>query len=496
MNYDVIIIGSGLGGLVCGAILASEGNHVCVLEKNQHAGGNLQTFERDGHRFETGLHYIGSMDPGQPLHQFFKYLGIADRLKLRRLETNGYDRLTFSEEKEVYYHNQGWEEFEEGLIGHFPGDMLAIKEYASRVRQTIRSIPLYDLEHAENLRLSPENLEGCAMGTISSLTDNIRLRSVLAGANAVYHGAARRTPWYLHSCVRNSLVSSSWRPENGSDQISEELVRVIRQNSGTVSTDAEVTRFRTAKGRVQAVELKDGSIIEGWQFISNIHPSVTLQMVDPSMFRSGYRKQIANLENTPGFFSIYMILNEGSLPYQNFNHFHYSSDDYFRDELPESAWPQTYLLYTPAHGEKNGYATIASVLSFMPFSQVSRWARLKPEERGQSYQDFKEERAEKLLKEAEKRYPGLRQNILKYYVSTPLTFQDYTGTKEGSAYGVLKDCHHPMESIISTRTRVPNLYLTGQNLNIHGVLGTTISAVLTCTEIIGFKELITKIVRA
>jgi all-trans-retinol 13,14-reductase len=261
-------------------------------------------------------------------------------------------------------------------------------------------------------------------------------------------------------------------------------------------TDCEVIRLKTAKGRIQAAELKDGRCLEAWQFISNVHPSVTLKMVDPGMFRSGFRNRIEQLENTPGFFSVYMVMKEKSLPYQNYNHFHYSSDDYFRDDIPDRTWPQTYLLYTPAHGDLEGFATIASVLSFMPFSQVSPWAHLKPEERGQSYQDFKAERAEKLLAEVEKRYPGLKQNILSYYVSTPLTFQDYTGTKDGSAYGILKDCNHPAASIVSPRTRIPNLFLTGQNLNVHGVLGTTISAVLTCTELTGFRELVTKIVRA
>ncbi|MCU0371377.1 MAG: NAD(P)-binding protein, partial [Bacteroidales bacterium] len=95
MKYDFIIIGSGIGGLVSGIILAREGHSVCILEKNHHAGGNLQAFERDGHKFSTGLHYIGSMGEGQTLHRFFKYLGILPDLHLRQLDKNGYDLITF-----------------------------------------------------------------------------------------------------------------------------------------------------------------------------------------------------------------------------------------------------------------------------------------------------------------------------------------------------------------------------------------------------------------
>ena len=121
---------------------------------------------------------------------------------------------------------------------------------------------------------------------------------------------------------------------------------------------------------------------------------------------------------------------------------------------------------------------------------------MNPSERGPEYQEFKQEMTEKLLNEVEKRYPGLKENIVNHYVSTPLTFQDYTGTKDGSAYGILKDCSHPARSILSPRTKIPNLFLTGQNLNIHGVLGTTIGALLTTSQFIGFRELVNKILNA
>jgi all-trans-retinol 13,14-reductase len=75
-KYDIVIIGSGLGGLLCGAILSKEGFQVCVVEKTKAVGGNLQSFERDGIVFNTGLHYFGSADKGQFIYQLFHYLGI------------------------------------------------------------------------------------------------------------------------------------------------------------------------------------------------------------------------------------------------------------------------------------------------------------------------------------------------------------------------------------------------------------------------------------
>lgn len=80
-KYDVVIVGSGLGGLVSAIILAKEGKKVCVLEKNQQFGGNLQTFARDKQIFDTGIHYIGALDKGQNLYKYFSYIGIMEDRK-------------------------------------------------------------------------------------------------------------------------------------------------------------------------------------------------------------------------------------------------------------------------------------------------------------------------------------------------------------------------------------------------------------------------------
>ncbi len=66
-----VIIGSGLGGLSCGCILAKNGYEVTVLEKDRQIGGCLQCFHRGDTVFDTGMHYIGSAEPGQVLHTIY-----------------------------------------------------------------------------------------------------------------------------------------------------------------------------------------------------------------------------------------------------------------------------------------------------------------------------------------------------------------------------------------------------------------------------------------
>ncbi len=496
MEFDFVIIGSGIGGLVSGIILAKEGHSVCILEKNHHAGGNLMAFERDGHKFSTGLHYIGSMEEGQTLHRFFNYLGIIPTLKLKQLDKDGFDRITFGEENTEYRLAQGWENFRESMKMQFPEEHSAIDHYVRTVHESIKSIPLYDLETAESFNLDLSKLNRCTMSYLAGITKNPRLQHVLAGGNSVYHGAARRTPLYMHSCNRNSFVSSAWKVTGGSDHITDVLLQRLSYFGGKVVTDAEVTGFSVSGNKIDAVVLKDGTKIEGKTFISNLHPATTLKLKGLENIRSGYRQRIEGLENSAGFFTVYLVFKENFFPYLNHNLFHYYSDDYFSDHHTDETWPHSYVVYTPFYEEGRKFTRTASIISFMKTEECSKWIDLPHDQRGQDYYDFRDMKAERLLDIVEKRYPGIRNGIEKYYVSTPVTFKDFTGSPGGSGYGILKDCKDPIRSIVLPKTKIPNLFLTGQNLNIHGILGTTTSAFITCSEFIGFKTLVNKIINA
>lgn len=89
----------------------------------------------------------------------------------------------------------------------------------------------------------------------------------------------------------------------------------------------------------------------------------------------------------------------------------------------------------------------------------------------------------------EKKIPGLRRAIQKVYASSPLSYRDYIGSFEGNMYGYMKNSDNPLKTMVSPRTKIDNLFLTGQSVNMHGILGVTIGAFNTCAEILG-KEII------
>ena len=137
-------------------------------------------------------------------------------------------------------------------------------------------------------------------------------------------------------------------------------------------------------------------------------------------------------------------------------------------------------------------------MTYMRYEDVARWedtfnTDTQSNERCEDYQTYKQQKAERLLDVVEKKFPNIRECIQSYYVATPLTYRDYQGTTDGSMYGIAKDYRNTFRSFIATRTRIPNLYLAGQNLNLHGILGVTISSLTTCGELIDINMLLEKI---
>lgn len=497
-NYDVVIIGSGLGGLTCGAILSKNGFKVCVLEKNKQIGGCLQTFSRDKTVFDSGVHYVGGLEPGQNLYQIFRYLGIMDKLNLKRLDMDCFDRVAFHDDPREYKMAQGYEPFIQGLLKDFPGEEKALREYCNMLQHICGKFPLYNLRMG-GFEEKESVLSIDAAAYINGLSSNRRLTQVLAANNPLYAGVEGKTPMYVHALVLNSYIESSWKCVNGGSQIGKWLARGILENGGTILKHHEVKRIVAEGKDVQYVETARGERFTGKQFISNVHPSNTLDMLDSDVIRQAYRSRIKALENSNSTLMVNAVLKPGMFPHMNYNYYYHGVDSVWGGHAyTDETWPTGYAMFISPEADDHRFANALSIMAYMNIREVEQWKDTfntvsREADRGEDYEAFKKEKAEKLLDMVEKRFPVLRQCIQSYYVATPLSFRDYIGTEDGSMYGVLKDCTDPLRTFISARTKLSNLYLTGQNLNMHGILGVSMSAVVTCAELLDFEKLLHEI---
>lgn len=142
------------------------------------------------------------------------------------------------------------------------------------------------------------------------------------------------------------------------------------------------------------------------------------------------------------------------------------------------------------------YAESGVVLSYMSIHDLKKWENTFIGHRGADYEAFKQYKAEKLIEELNRDFPGIRNNIEHIYTSTPLTYRDYTGTEGGSMYGIAKDITAGVSCRVPQRTKVPNVLLTGQNINSHGMLGVLVGTIVTCSELLTAETIYRQIVEA
>ncbi|WP_299887227.1 NAD(P)/FAD-dependent oxidoreductase [uncultured Lacinutrix sp.] len=499
--YDVVIVGSGLGGFVSAIILAKEGLSVCVLEKNNQYGGNLQTFVRNKTIFDTGVHYIGGLEPGQNLYHYFNYIEIMEDLPLHKLDDDGFDIITFDDDEKEYKHAMGYDNFIKALIKDFPEEENAIRIYCAKVQEICNKFPLYSLKKGEAYFGDKDAFELPIKQYLEDITDNAKLRAVLGGTNTLYAGDEYKTPFYVHALAINSYIESSFRCINGGSQMTKLLVKKLKKYGGEIYKHQEVVDFTfNDEGKIASVKTKKGDEFFGNLFISNIEPKTTLKMVGEKRFKKPYVSRVEKIETTIAPFSLYLVLKKDSFKYQNKNYYHFKDHNriWAAQDYTQESWPEGYMLSMGINKNHNGYGDNLTAMTYMHYDEVEQWEDTfntvaHKNDRGQTYDEFKSEKAEKFIVEIEKKFPNIRECIEEVYTSTPLSYRDYIGSHRGAMYGYAKDAGKPLYSHLSPKTKVKNLFFTGQSINMHGILGVTISAVITCAEIIDKEYLIDKI---
>jgi len=453
---------------------------------------------RDRVIFDSGVHYVGGLAPGQNLYQMFKYLGIMDKLKLKRLDEDGFDRIEFAGDPQVYQYGQGYERFREGLIAAFPEEADTIRRYCEAILETCEKFPLYNLRAGSSFeKLSLLELDTKTF--VEGLTPNKKLQEVLVATNLLYAGQPYRTPFYVHALIMNHYIESSYRFIDGGSQIARYLYKEIVARDGVFFKRVNVVKMVEEEGMVRYAEAADGRRFYGKLFISNVHPHNTMKMLQSDLIKKAYRNRLESLENSMSAFTVNLVLKKHTFKYRNFNYYYMAEDNsWCGPNYTAENWPRLYAMYWSPSSRDPEYADGVTLIAHMHFKDVAPWANsyntvTEEEYRGEGYEEFKRKHAERLISFVSEKYPELPDAIASYYASTPLTMRDYMGTDDGSIYGVVKDVKEPLKTSISVRTKLPNLLLTGQNVNLHGILGVTVSAVLTCAEVIGMKELIEKI---
>ncbi len=462
--YDTIIIGSGLGGLECGVLLSKAGHKVLILEQGTQPGGCLQSYHRREHAYDTGFHYVGGLAEGQSLHDAFHCLGLLD-LPWQKLDADAFDIVTIAGKS--FRLAEGYDNFVNQLAESFPNERQGLEDYARRLKNT-----------------DSMDVEMSAWEYLNTTFHDELLINILSGTCLKMELRKESLPLFTFLHANSGYIESSWRLRGDGNLIVTRLIEQIKQAGGNVICNAKVISL-TGKDKIEKAICADGREFEADTFISDIHPAITCDLLkDTGMLKKSYIHRMQRTENTFGMFTVSLLYNSGVIPYFNHNHYIYRQPnvwDFYEHQQTEIGG---VMVSCRVPEDESDFARQIDILTPMPLDMLEAWKDTAIGHRGDAYKQLKENFADRCIELAAEQLPTIK-NYTERYTSTPLSWRDYTLTPNGTAYGMRKDYRNSASALLSPRTPVANLLMTGQSLMLHGIHGTTMTAFLTCEEVLG-----------
>ena len=491
-QYDIVIVGSGLGGLACGVMLAKEGMKVCVVEQGALFGGCLQSFRRAGHTIDTGMHYLGSMERGQIMDQYLRYFGVRDKIDTLPLD-NAFDHLTLGSHG-TFVLRQSYDSFYDELAARFPHERKGLRRYCEVVQHIGSSINVDVHRTGQISRLAKGYHDISATAFVEEHITDPMLRAVLFGSNILCGSSYEHTNLYHHAMITHSNIEGAHRFICGSQQLPNALCHEIEGHGGVLLNRSRVTHFTIKDDQISGVMLADGRHIKAKRYISNLHPATTFAMVEPTrLIKKAYRSRLSLLPNTYGIFSVYLTLKPRSLRHINHNRYLHHDDNVWDNVMRSLDHLPAIMISTQCTADNIAYADVVTLMTPVDTNLFAPYAASTFGHRPAGYTTLKAQIAEQMIALALQHYPELASSIDHIYTASPLTYAHYTATPQGSAYGIDKRYSQSLATHFGTRTKIPNLLLTGQNINVHGAIGVTLTAAATCSELLGMKYLSKKI---
>ncbi|MCC9606281.1 NAD(P)/FAD-dependent oxidoreductase [Blastopirellula sp. JC732] len=506
-SYDVIVIGSGIGGLGAAALLAKHGGkRVLVLERHYTAGGFTHTFRRPGYEWDVGVHYIGDIfDLDAPLRT------LLDDVTDAQLEWADmgevYDRIIIGDQ--TYDFVKGRENFRQRLHDYFPNERTAIDRYLQEVDATSDRARMFFAEKALPVFLSRlvgglmrwpllRKAKRTTLETLSSLTSDKQLIGVLTGQFGDYGLPPGQSSFFIHAMIAKHYLEGAAYPVGGASRFAATMLPVIEQRGGAVYTNAEVGRILVENDRAVGVELADGNQLRAPWVVSDAGALNTFQRLLPPETSAAPHCQrlLRHQSESPAHISLYIGLRETAeqLGLSKPNLWVYRDYDHDRNFAriqadPNAPLPVAYISFPSAKDPDfeqryPGRATI-EVISVAPYAWFAPWASDPWKKRGDEYEALKEQLTGKLLEQLYACCPQVEGRIDYAELSTPLSTEHFMGHPHGMIYGLAATPARFAERWLRPQTPLRNLYLTGTDICTLGIAGALFGGFLTASAILG-----------
>jgi phytoene dehydrogenase-like protein len=448
-SYDVVIIGAGLSGLVCGCYLAKAGMKVLIAEQHNKPGGYCTSFKRKGFNFDAAAHSFGAYRQGGIVRKVFHDLGIDNRIEIIRHDPSD---IVISPDYEVSFYadiKQTISNFQKT----FPAESHSIKEFFSLLENPN---PVF---FSRIRKWTYKNL-------LDTYFENQKLKSILS---LPVYGNSGASPTVLSACMGSQiftefLLDGGYYPEGGMQTIPEAFSSAFKNFGGELRLSYPVIEIKTYENKVNGIVSANGDFIPSRYVISNCDARQTFfSLLGKEVIDSDFLSRVEEMTPSLSAFILYLGLDENysSLPKPGTNIWilsQYNFDNIY-SILKKVAFDRIggYLTHV-SHDKK-------SIISFLnvPFMNKKYWNDLK-----NIFIEFFLKRIEQDV------FPGLSKHIEFKEAATPQTLFRYTLNQQGATFGWAVTPSQLAIPDFRKPSFIKGLYLTGhwttRGLGISGVI--------------------------